>query len=77
MTDPDALTARELQVLALAADGMSDRRIAAHLFVSKDTVKTHLRRIFAKLNVRSRAHAVDQAWRQGLLGPNRQDGAAS
>jgi DNA-binding NarL/FixJ family response regulator len=53
-----ALTQREGEVLALVADGLNNREIAAALFVSVATVKTHINSIFAKLGVRDRAQAI-------------------
>ena len=55
LTGPDALTAGERRVAALAADGLSNRQIAEHLFVTQATVETHLRHAFRKLNITSRA----------------------
>jgi DNA-binding CsgD family transcriptional regulator len=55
LTGPDALTAAERRVAALAADGASNRQIAEHLFVTQATVETHLRHAFRKLNITSRA----------------------
>src|SRR6185312_11242469 len=55
LTGPDALTAGERRVAALAADGASNRQIAEHLFVTQATVETHLRHAFRKLNIASRA----------------------
>ncbi len=57
------LTPRESEVLALLAEGMSNRDIAAALYLSPETVKTHTRRVFAKLGVHSRAQAVAHALR--------------
>src|SRR5204863_2185305 len=56
LTGPDALTAGERRVAALAADGLSSRQIAEHLFVTQATVETHLRHAFRKLNITSRAN---------------------
>jgi DNA-binding NarL/FixJ family response regulator len=53
-----ALTAREAEVLALAADGLGNREIAARLYIGVSTVKTHVNAIFAKLGVRTRDDAV-------------------
>ncbi len=61
------LTPRELEVLKLAAEGLSNRAIAKQLFVSEATVKTHMVHIFEKLNVDSRTAAVAQARKSGLL----------
>jgi ATP/maltotriose-dependent transcriptional regulator MalT len=62
------LTARELEVLRLVATGSSNTRIAEQLFVSEHTVHRHVANILGKLNVSSRAAAVAQAARRGLLG---------
>ncbi|GAA1682813.1 response regulator transcription factor [Nonomuraea maheshkhaliensis] len=61
------LTDRELQVLALVADGASNRQAAAKLFISEASIKTHLLHIYDKLGVRDRAAAVGEAYRRGLL----------
>jgi len=55
LTGPDALTSSERRVAALAADGLSNRQIAEHLFVTQATVETHLRHAFRKLAITSRA----------------------
>ena len=55
LTGPDALTAGERRVVALAAEGASNRQIAEHLFITQATVETHLRHAFRKLNITSRA----------------------
>ena len=67
---PEVLTLskREMEVLSYLALGRSDDQIAQSLFVSKSTVKTHLRRIYAKLLVNGRAEAVAIAHRHELLG---------
>lgn len=57
------LTPRESEVLALLAEGLSNRDIATSLYLSPETVKTHTRRVFAKLGVHSRAQAVAHALR--------------
>ncbi|MFD5463806.1 response regulator [Kitasatospora sp. NPDC127059] len=65
---PDAdLTEREVEVIRLAADGLSNRAIAEALFLSEATVKTHLVRIYRKLKVENRAAAVAEAARRGLI----------
>lgn len=63
----EALTGRELAVLALLAHGKSNREIGANLYISETTVKSHLRSIFAKLNVLSRTEAITVASRRGLV----------
>lgn len=63
----ETLTGRELDVLALLAQGKSNREIGANLFIGETTVKSHLRSIFTKLNVLSRTEAVTVANRRGLL----------
>lgn len=62
-----ALSARELEVLRLVADGLSNREIGARLFVGEATVKTHLLHAFAKLEVADRTRAVTRAMELGLL----------
>jgi DNA-binding CsgD family transcriptional regulator len=61
------LSERELAVLRLLPSGLSQREIAAELYVSFNTMKTHMRSIFAKLGVSSRAEAVERARELGLL----------
>jgi DNA-binding NarL/FixJ family response regulator len=61
------LTNREREVLALLADGLANKQIAARLGISKNTVKTHLELLFDKLGVSSRAEAVATGVRRGLL----------
>jgi DNA-binding CsgD family transcriptional regulator len=67
VTATGRLTDRERDVLALVAEGGTDRDIAAALDISIDTVKTHLRAVFRRLRVRTRAHAVVEALRSGDL----------
>ena len=62
-----ALSPRELEVLALVADGLSNRAIGERLFVGEATVKTHLLHAFAKLGVDDRTRAVTRAMELGLL----------
>jgi two-component system nitrate/nitrite response regulator NarL len=66
-TDEPLLTARELEILRMCADGLSSPEIAAALFVSLPTVKTHLQHAYSKLEVSDRAAAVAQALRRGVL----------
>ena len=66
-TDEPLLTARELEILRMCADGLTSAAIAEELFVSVPTVKTHLQHVYAKLEVSDRAAAVAQALRRGLL----------
>jgi two-component system nitrate/nitrite response regulator NarL len=63
-----ALTARELEILRLLADGLTTPDIARHLFISRKTVGTHIEHILAKLGVHSRTEAVALAYRDGLVG---------
>jgi len=65
--DDGGLTARELEVLTLMADGHNNAQIAATLFVSENTVKTHVSKIFDKLGCRDRAAAVLHAWKRHLI----------
>jgi DNA-binding CsgD family transcriptional regulator len=61
------LSERELQVLALTAEGLTNAEIGKVLFLSEKTIKSHLRHLLAKLQVRSRAHAVAVGFRFRLL----------
>jgi len=61
------ITPRELEILEAIAAGLSTREIAARLFVSENTVKTHSSRLFGKLNARRRTQAVQIAKEAGLI----------
>jgi DNA-binding NarL/FixJ family response regulator len=63
----DALSPRELEILALVGQGLTNRAIAQQLFVSLSTVKTYLERVFAKLSVSDRAAAIAKAKDQKLI----------
>jgi len=66
---PDDLTAREAEVLRAIAAGHSNTEIAAALFISELTVKSHINHLFAKIRARNRADAVRYAYDQGLVSP--------
>ena len=61
------ITPRELEILEAMASGLSNREIAARLFVSENTVKTHAARVFDKLSARRRTQAVQLAKEAGLI----------
>jgi DNA-binding NarL/FixJ family response regulator len=63
----ESLTARELDVLALLADGVGNREIAGRLGISEHTVKFHLSAIFGKLGASTRTDAVRRALKSGLV----------
>ena len=60
-------TAREIEVLQLISEGLVNREIGHRLFLSEETVKSHVRHLLAKLQARSRAHAVAVGFRRGLI----------
>lgn len=64
-----ALSDREVEVLVAVANGATNRHIAANLFISEATVKTHLMHIYEKLEVNDRAAAVAAGYERGLLNP--------
>jgi DNA-binding NarL/FixJ family response regulator len=66
---PDGLTAREAEVLGLIAAGFTNREIAERLVISETTVKTHINHLFAKIDARDRAAAINYANQHGL-GPS-------
>jgi NarL family two-component system response regulator LiaR len=61
------LTARELEILALIAQGLSNREIGEKLFISENTIKTHSSRLFEKMQVNRRVQAVQKAKDLGLI----------
>jgi DNA-binding NarL/FixJ family response regulator len=61
-------TIREIEVLQLVSEGLVNREIGDRLFLSEETVKSHVRHLLAKLQARSRAHAVAIGFRRGLIG---------
>jgi DNA-binding NarL/FixJ family response regulator len=63
---PDGLTQREAEILTLIAQGLTNPEIAAQLFLSSHTIKTHINRIFSKTGSRDRAAAIGYAHRHGL-----------
>jgi DNA-binding NarL/FixJ family response regulator len=63
----DMLTTREREILQLLADGMSNADVAAKLFISQETVKSHVRHILAKLEADTRTHAVAIALRDAII----------
>ncbi len=66
--EPEHLpTAREIEVLQLVSEGLVNREIGDRLYLSEETVKSHVRHLLAKLQARSRAHAVAVGFRRGLL----------
>lgn len=66
--DLGGLTKREVDVVRLVAEGLSNQQIARRLVVSEATVKTHLNHVLSKLDVDGRPGLVAWAWRQGLVG---------
>jgi two-component system response regulator DesR len=65
---PNALSAREWEVLRLIGDGATNKEIATQLFLSPHTVKDHTRTLYRRLGARNRAEAIQRAQRMGLLG---------
>jgi len=61
------LSERELQVLELIAEGLTNVEIGKQLFIGEETVKSHLRKVLAKLRVRNRSHAVGIGFREKLI----------
>lgn len=65
--DHDVLSAREIEILQLIADGLENEAIARELFISTETVKSHVRRILQKLGAHSRTYAVAVALRRAMV----------
>lgn len=65
----DRITDREREVLSLVASGFSNHEIADQLYIGESTVKTHVKHILTKLNLRDRIHAVVFAYQTGLIEP--------
>jgi DNA-binding NarL/FixJ family response regulator len=65
--NPYRLTSREVEVLRLVADGLSDREIGARLFISHRTVERHVSNLLSKLGAARRSELVATALREGLL----------
>ncbi len=68
--DPCKLTDREEEILALLAQGRKNREIAASLFISRDTVRWHIRAIYTKLGIHDRQSAVSYAADRSLISPS-------
>jgi LuxR family maltose regulon positive regulatory protein len=67
----EPLSGRELEVLSLLRTHLSSTEIAQHLYVASSTVRSHIKRIYAKLGVHTRSDAVQRAIDLGLISPNR------
>lgn len=65
----EPLSEREIEILRLVAEGQSNKQVAGRLALSADTIKSHLKSIFAKLGVDDRTHAVTVATRRGYITP--------
>lgn len=65
--DELGISTREMEVLKLMASGFSNQEMATQLYVSPNTIKTHLARLFEKLNVGKRVQAIEKAKRLGLI----------
>jgi DNA-binding NarL/FixJ family response regulator len=69
-TDPDRLTAREVEVLGALTEGLRNKEIAGRLGITENTVKFHVRNIVAKLHAQSRVDLAARAVREGLVEPD-------
>jgi DNA-binding NarL/FixJ family response regulator len=63
----DALTEREIEVLREVAAGSANKSVAAHLRISEETVKAHMKNILSKLGANDRTHAVTIALKRGII----------
>ena len=68
------ITAREREVLELVAEGYSTAEIARALWITEDTVRTHIKRMMVRLNARTRAQTVAIAFREGLWSAAKRNG---
>ncbi|MFZ6773900.1 response regulator transcription factor [Undibacterium sp. SXout7W] len=66
-TEEGGLSPRELQILRLVVEGSSNKELSRKLFVSENTVETHLRRIYLKLSTKNRTQAVSKAREKGII----------
>jgi LuxR family transcriptional regulator, maltose regulon positive regulatory protein len=64
------LSSRERTIVILMGHGLSNKRIARQLSIAPETVKSHAKHIFGKLEVETRAQAVHRAWALGLIAPD-------
>jgi ATP/maltotriose-dependent transcriptional regulator MalT len=75
-TSAEPLSARERTIVRLMGHGLSNKRIARQLSIAPETVKSHAKHIFWKLEVQTRAQAVYTAWALGLIAPDQGMGPA-
>jgi len=64
---PDRLTLREIEILRLIAEGLTNREIAQRLCLSENTIKTYIQNLYQKLDAHNRIEAVMRATKRGLL----------
>ena len=72
----ESLSKREIEIIVLVSEGLSNKEIAEKLFLSTKTIKSHLYNIYQKLNVSNRRQAAEKVSTLGML-PGRQDPGAS
>jgi ATP/maltotriose-dependent transcriptional regulator MalT len=75
-TSGEPLSARERTIVRLMGHGLSNKRIARQLSIAPETVKSHAKHIFWKLEVQTRAQAVHRAWALDLMAPDQGMGLA-